>query len=131
AGRVLLAFESLELRQQAPPARLERGELLQLTGQIHAAVAERGSNSLEVFPEIGGINHGRRIALIVQQRSCDRMAPWLARSARPSSPPQAWAPGFFPRPRRSRRRCSCSSTSRSSSTASKRPFNPASTTSSS
>ena len=52
------------------------------------------------------------------------------KSAKPSSPPQASGPAFCPLPRRSRKKCCPSSTSPSFNMGSRKPFTPASRTSS-
>ena len=95
----------------------ERRQLLELGGQVDAALLQRGADGVEVVAEKRGIEHR---ASILHQVPGLRWHAWPARSARPSSPPPASARGSCPPPRRSRRRCWSSSTSRSSSTASRR-----------
>ena len=60
-GGVLFALQSFELGNQAAAPRLERGDLLQLAGQIHAAVGQRGANGFEVVFQVGGIDHVGRV----------------------------------------------------------------------
>ena len=60
-GRVLFALQPFDLGNQPPPARLERGNLLELACQIDAAIGEGGSNRFEVVLEEGGIDHVRRV----------------------------------------------------------------------
>jgi hypothetical protein len=57
ARGVLLALETFQVGDEAPPARFERRQFLQLGGQIHPAPLQRAANAFEVVSEKRGIEH--------------------------------------------------------------------------
>src|SRR5688572_30146456 len=69
AGRVLLAFESLDFGQQPAPARFKGRELLELGGQIEATFLETGADRVEVISKQGGIEHSPLILSEVGSRA--------------------------------------------------------------
>ena len=58
AGRVLLALEPLELRDQPPPPVLERGQRLELAVGVEAAIAQAAAHLILMVAHEDGIQHG-------------------------------------------------------------------------
>ena len=114
-GRVLLALQPFDLRNQAPPVRFEAGQLLELCCGVEAAVGVAGAHGLEIVADEGGIQHGTEALVCILLRNVldhpqGRVPRRRSRHALPPSH-QGAAEGDAAR----------SSTSRSSSTASRKP----------
>ena len=58
AGRVLLPLQPFDFRDQAPPPRFERRELLEVGVRLQPAVLQRRADVVEVFADVGSIEHG-------------------------------------------------------------------------
>jgi len=63
-GSVLLALHAFDLRQQPASARFERGEILELTGEVGPPLLQAVANGLEVVSEKCGIEHAAIVPAI-------------------------------------------------------------------
>src|SRR5688572_10430956 len=67
ASRILLALESLDLRNQATAVRIECRKGLELLAQVHTAVLDRGANSGHVVSEEYRIEHAASILYLASR----------------------------------------------------------------
>src|SRR6185503_16791362 len=95
AGGVLLALHPFDLRQQSASARFERGELLELTGEVGPPLLQAVANGLEVVSEKCGIEHAAIVPAIRWHAWSGRFEKSSSRrrvSGRDSSPQRRWSP---------------------------------------